>query len=81
MKEQLKAVKDIRSGTGNITKQIKLITTANLGNSRSAVTILDKIKGVQEISKQNAAEAKNIRGILGKHRAARPSAKNRKDEK
>ena len=73
----MKALKDIRGGSVNILKQIKSITAANLGNSRSTVALVGKVKGLQEISKKNVEEAKKVQGILGKQRAPKASAKNR----
>ncbi len=73
IKEQLKSVKYIRDNTSNITKQIKSITAANVGNSKSAVTILGKISGLQDISRNNTSEVKGIRGILEKNGVAQIS--------
>ena len=73
MKEQAKALKHINDGSVNITKQMKLITKANVENSRSATTISGRVKGLQDISWTNAEEAKNIRGVLGKSRATQGS--------
>jgi hypothetical protein len=77
MKEHAKALKDIRGSSANITKQIKLVTGANLENSKSAAVILHKIREIQEISKTNAEEAKNVRGMLPKKRAPRAAVKSR----
>jgi len=76
MKEQLKSVKYIRENTFSITKQIKLITAANVGNSKSAVTMLAKISGLQDLSRNNTNEVKSIRGVLEKNGATQiPAAR------
>jgi methyl-accepting chemotaxis protein len=75
MKQQLKAVKEIRAGSVHVTRQIESITTANLEDSRSAVSILDRIRGIQATSKQSGDDAKSLQGLAGKGRVTKLSAK------
>jgi alkyl hydroperoxide reductase subunit AhpC len=66
MKEQAVSFKQIADGSGNVTKQVKLIAAANLENSRSTVIILKRIQEVRDVSIQNGESARNIERVLEK---------------
>jgi methyl-accepting chemotaxis protein len=64
MEEQVKAVKGITSSAANVSKQIKLIASANKGHSVNAGSILEKIEQVRQLSAKNKSGAERIRSIM-----------------
>jgi Ni,Fe-hydrogenase III large subunit len=65
MHEQTKAVRDISTGSSEVSKQIKLISKANAEHSRNGTMILQRLREVSEVSSSTAVEAKAIGASIG----------------
>jgi hypothetical protein len=65
MQEQAKAVRDISTGSSEVSKQIKMISKANVEHSRNGVMILQRLREVSEVSSSTAVEAKAIGASIG----------------
>ena len=79
MQEQARAMKDVSAASQNVTKQIKLITAANLEHSGSASAMLARLEEVRAVTRQSTADAMTL-GKAGNEnrRAARNPSPKRK---
>jgi hypothetical protein len=62
LQEQSAGIKSLSTGSTNVSKQIRLITVANLEHSASAAAILDKIRNLKQLAERNLAPANGKAG-------------------
>jgi methyl-accepting chemotaxis protein len=76
-------MKELTIGSQNISKQIGLITKANLEHSTGVEGIVNSLDRTREAAEENSADAENLRlitdGLLGNSRSARGNRPRRPD--
>ena len=85
MEEQTTGIQDITTGTANVTKQIRLITSANKKHSANALATLEKVRAIRHLALRHAADAGAVQRLLENHapkkaKAARWPSKGRSEK-
>jgi methyl-accepting chemotaxis protein len=65
MGEQSRAMKEISGATANISRQMRLVSTANREHSAGAVRVLGQLKSVRAVSERNTQGVRESRGTTG----------------
>jgi methyl-accepting chemotaxis protein len=59
MNEQTRAIKEMTTGTQNISKQIGLITRANREHSNVSTSILNSLTSIRQVTQRNVQDVKD----------------------